>query len=194
MQKKADKVVSKPVEVGNLKWGFVVPHTKAKAGAVLKDRDGKVVAQEYFYAKDALRLLQDHLGVTVGTRDEGGLNGAYGWLNIEGCTASIEPHLNAFNTKAKGYEVLVLKGDTTSALYAKELLDLFGKMYPDRVNRGIKYVKSGDNGFANLMAAKKNGMEVALLTELFFIDNKSEWISRGDMAQFFNRFLEGKDV
>ena len=201
VQKKADVVVakvdSKPVSTDDLKWGFVVPHTKKAAGAVLKitiKGKSKVQDQEYFYAMDVIDELASKLGVTKATRDEGGLKGAFSWLNIEGCNASIEPHLNAFNTKAEGYEVLILDGDSTSEVYAKELLALFGEMFPKRVNRGIKRIKAGGRGFSNLMAAKEKGMKVALLTELFFIDNPKEFISRGDMVEFFNRFLIGKDV
>ncbi len=197
IQKKADKIVATPAPTGpiSLKWGFVVPHTKAKAGAVLKNSQGKVLEQEYFYGKEMLQLLKAKLPeLTVATRDEGGLAGAYGWLNIEGCTASIEPHLNAYNKKAQGYEVLVLKGDELSARYAKELIYLYKALYPNKVDRKVKYVSAGDRGFSNLYEAKKKGMQVALLTELFFIDSAFDYVPKPDMADFFYRFLEGKDV
>lgn len=200
VQKKVEKTLEKePTDFTNditdySLWGFVVPHTKADRGAVLKSALGKVVETEYDYGAETIRLISNDLPVTKATRDGGGLKGAYGWLKIEGAKFSIEPHLNAFNTIAKGYCVLVLKGDTKSEKVARQLLAKFSEKYPDRQNRGIRFVKSGDRGALNLITAKDNGMEVALLTEMFFIDNLSDYISTKEMSKFFIDFLRTVEV
>lgn len=198
-QKKVEATLPKTATINNdlglsTYWGFVVPHTKKAIGAVLKDKEGKVIQTENAYGAEVCNAVSRQLGCPVGTRDAGGLDGAYGWLNIEGCKFSIEPHLNAFNTKAEGFEVLVIDGDLKSEFIARKVLTMFSKRYPNRVNRGIKKVRAGQNGFKNLEVARKNGMEVALLTEMFFIDNEKEYMGTAEMAGFFIDFINSFDV
>ena len=121
-------------------------------------------------------------------RNDGGVKGAAKRLVKKKVNATLEPHKNAYNGKAKGFEILVLKGDSLSRHYAELFAEAFKVKFPDRVLRGykgIKEVSGRDNGAANLRASKNAGAEVALLSESFFIDNPNEWIEPREMAHFW---------
>ena len=172
------------------RWGVIIPHTVDGQGAhsrEQKDLEGRPIT-EYVYGFS----LMNNLKLPYYTRNSGGVSGAAKLLKRDGCNASLEPHKNAFNTKAKGFEILVIKGDHLSAKYAEEFAAAFKAKFPDRVLRhgnGVKPVVRGQNGYRNLVNAKKNGMEVALLSESFFIDNKNEWIEPETMAEFWKETL-----
>ena len=162
--------------------GVIVPHNKKAQGA--ETTDG--VYTEYRYA------LMEWMSLNYPreTRDKGGVSGAAKRLKAQGCNFSIEPHKNAYNEVVRGHEVLVLEGDKLSIKYAKQLVDMFGGEFPLSPNRGVKELVRGDRGYYNLVRAKKAGMEVALLTELFFIDNKEDFIPVDDMEAFWrNTYL-----
>lgn len=161
-------------------WGLIIPHTKSSGGASSKEK--KINEYEY-----GLKLAS-YLAIPRETRDEGGVSLAAKRLKIKGCTASLEPHLNAFNQTAKGFEILVLENDSESIRVAEIMAENFKAKYPNRVLRhgnGVKKIKSGDRGYSNLVAAKKEGMKIALLGEAFFIDNVNEWIEPHEMAEFW---------
>lgn len=163
-------------------WGLVRPHTKKAQGAVGSDK-----TTEYSYWFNMwTHLAKD---IPFSNRDQGGLKGAYARLAKKGVTASVESHKNAFNKQAKGYEVLIIDGDAVSRKYAKKYIGLMKNHFPSRVNRGIKTVKNGQRGYANLIAAKNAGMKIALLTEDFFIDNRREWISPKALAKVYDELL-----
>lgn len=170
------------------KWGIIIPHTKRKPGASGYKPSGKKI-QEYQYG---LELVAD-TSFPFETRDNGGVSGAAKRLkNISQTNATIEPHKNAYNKKARGFELLVIRGDSLSGHYARMIADEFKRQFPERRMRhdnGIKWVKKGDRGYYNLVAAKKAGMEVAILGESFFIDNPDEWISPEEMAEFWKEVL-----
>lgn len=174
-------------------WGFVVAHTKKKVGAVLKDEDGTVMATENDHSNSTSIQVCRQIPSVIATRDAGGLDGAYGWLSIEGCKFSIESHGNAFNRNAKGYLILVIDGDKASEYVANLMLESFREKYPKRQYRGIRRVQAGDNGFLNLRKAREAGMEVALLTEMFFIDNRDDYISSEDLGNFYVDFIRSFD-
>ena len=169
-----------------LKWGVIVPHTQKAPGAVTK---GGVVS-EYNYAG----FMAQKMKFSYFYRDGIGVLGAAKKLaQYGGCNASLEPHLNAFNNRARGFEILVMEGDRLSYDIAENIATAFKEAYPDRILRhgnGVKVVKKGDAGFYNLRDAKRGGMKVALLSEAFFIDNPDEWIDQIDMAKFWESVLK----
>lgn len=161
-------------------FGLIVPHTKSSGGASSKEKK----MNEYEYG---LRLAS-FMAIPRETRDEGGVSLAAKRLKLKGCNASLEPHKNAFDSKAKGFEILVLENDSESIRMAEIMAENFRAKYPARVLRhsnGVKKIKSGDRGYSNLIAAKKEGMKIALLSEAFFIDNPLEWIEPAEMAEFW---------
>ena len=163
-------------------WGLVRPHTQKSQGAV-----GRV--SEYAYWLSMWEKLANS-NIPFTNRNQGGLKGAYTRLAKKGVTASVESHKNAFNKQAKGYEVLIIDGDAVSRKYAKKYIELMKSHFPSRVNRGIKTVKNGQRGYANLIAAKNAGIKIALLTEDFFIDNRREWIEPRLLAKVYDELLK----
>jgi hypothetical protein len=157
------------------RWGIIIPHTKRAGGAYSKTHH----IDEYHYALD----MFPSSGISYETRDAGGVSGAASRLRKRGFNASLEPHLNSFNGQVQGAEILVLKGDKLSKRFAELFLDVYKAKYPGKNIRGVKQMKKGQRGAANLIAAKRAGMEVALLSEMFFLD--SEWITPDEMAQFW---------
>jgi len=157
-------------------WGYIVPHTKATGGAT--NGDGSL--REYDYGLTVAKL--NRAAIPFDTRDSGGVKGAAKRLIKVGATASIEAHLNSYNKKVKGAEILVMKGDAASIEAAENLLAAFALAFPSHTIRGVKKKRKGDRGFYNLNQARKAGMKIRLLTEFFFID--SEFISEKDMADF----------
>lgn len=166
-----------------LSWGFINPHTSVSGGAVTHDK----TMNEYKYG---LHMLHN-LNFPFETRDEGGVAGACKRLKKAGVTATIETHFNGFNGKASGAECLVLKGDSESEHYARLFMNMFSDVYPRRKlrhDRGIKLVKSGDRGYTNLKVARRY-MKVAILSELFFGDNPSDFMSFVDQSKFWHHVL-----
>lgn len=178
-KKKEKDIIIKPFEP--LKWGIIVPHTSKAKGAQGSGTN------EYDYGLELANCLKNKFHFA--TRDKAGVKGAALELYKKGVRASLEPHLNAYDGKAKGYEILILKGDETSKRYASHFLKAFAAKYPNRVNRGIKEMEKGERGAGNLLAAKSAGMEVVLLSEMFFIDNPHEFIKPIYMADFWSNNL-----
>ena len=164
-----------------IRWGIIIPHTFKGKGAYSANKKHN----EYDYASQMADLI-NHIPHRF--RDSGGVKGACESLKLNDCNASLEPHLNAYNNKAQGYEILVLKGDSRSKRVAELILEQFGEKYPDRRNRGVKEIEKGDRGYWNLKTAK-NYMDIALLSEMFFIDNPDEWITPAEMAKFWKEVL-----
>lgn len=167
------------------KWGIIIPHTKKASGA----SSDKYNHNEYTYGM----VMAEYSKFPYETRDLGGVKGAAARLRKRKVNASLEPHKNAYNGKAKGFECLVLEGDQLSYDYAAEIAMQFKRTFPTRVLRqsgtGVKVIKKGDRGYWNLAAAKAQGMEIALLSEAFFIDNDSEWIPPMEMTKFWREVL-----
>lgn len=165
-------------------WGIIIPHTKSTGGA----GNDTHKMNEYYYGLKMVKTL----GLPFETRDSGGVRGATKRLLSKGIKCTLEPHKNAYNGKAFGFEILVLKGDDLSIHYAELFAQAFKARFPDRRLRhgnGLKVLNKGDRGAGNLVASKKAGAEVALLSEAFFIDNDSEWIAPEEMAQFWSEQL-----
>ena len=151
-------------QLDGYKWGYIVPHTLTAQGA--ETHDG---ISEYRYG------LVARLALTFSeTRNGWGVKGACKSLINQGANASFEDHKNAYNTKVGGAEILVLYGDSLSEAIAERILEDFCREF-GRVNRGVKKIRKGGRGYNNLKTAKKY-FNVALLGEMFFIDNTDEWI------------------
>lgn len=185
---KKERVYTSHGEAGKdfkAKWGIIIPHTSKAPGCYSKVKK----ISEYNYAlKMCVHLIQ----FPFETRDNGGVYGAASRLKKKGVNASLEPHKNAFNEKAKGFEILFLKGDKQSEKMAQLIAEEFKRHFPNRIlrrNQGLFPVSRGDRGHRNLLAAKDAGMVVALLSESFFLDNPLEWIEPEQMAKFWEEVL-----
>jgi len=183
--KKDDYVESSPVpndygsgEEVSYNWGYIVPHTKATGGAVNRAKN----LSEYNYGLKVGKL--NRAVIPFETRDSGGVKGAAKRLGkvIGKNFASIEAHLNSYNGKVKGAEILVMHDDDASIEAAEKLLAAFALTFPDHTIRGVKKKRKGDRGWYNLYQAKKSGAKIRLLSEFFFID--SEYIPEEKMAKF----------
>jgi len=160
-------------------WGFINPHTEKAPGA--SNPRNKV--SEYQYGV----LMKKHHNFPLEFRDDGGVSGAAKRLKAQGITASVENHKNAYNKQVNGAEILIIRGDKLSLQYAEMILDSFSMLYPKINNRGVKKMSKGGRGFNNLKAAKGAGMDVALLTEMFFID--AFYLEPQLMAEFWKKAL-----
>ncbi len=102
-------------------------------------------------------------------------------------TIALEFHLNSFNSDVLGYEVLILENDYASRNIAEKFLELMEKTFPLRRNRGIKILTKNDRGYNNLLRLKKY-YNRAILTEMFFLSNPEDWMTREDTASILNNF------
>lgn len=102
---------------------------------------------------------------------------------------SIELHLNSYNGKARGCEVLVLEGDNQSAELGRKFAHAFCREYERvmRGDKGVKWISSGDRGAASLKVLKP--IKQSILVEPFFADNPNEWIEPLDYAKHMVNFL-----
>lgn len=170
-------------------WGIIVPHERKAQGARTHSSVYPPV-YEYGYGLQLATYLSDR--IPHKTRDSAGVYGAAKALLDIGCNATLEPHCNAFNGKAEGYEILVMAGDSLSKEYALNIISAFQTKYPERRKRqgdGVKEVKKGERGYYNLKNAKDAGVEVALLSELFFIDNIKDFMQPLEMSNFLREVL-----
>lgn len=167
------------------RWAYIVPHTEGAQGAETPDG----LTSEYKYGLSV--AVTNAESIPWDDRNDGGVKGAVKRL-VKGdkkVTATFEDHKNAYNNKVGGAEILVIRGDQLSKHYAELILDAFKVRFPKRNIRGIKEMKKGGRGYNNLLAAKKAGADVALLGELFFIDNDSDFIPVNTYADFLKEVL-----
>lgn len=162
-------------------WGYMVPHLKNAQGADTPDKKWS----EYKYGQSVATLL----GLPWETRDEGGVKGASQRLVARNCNCIFEDHKNAYRGTSFGFEILILKGDSLSKQYAELIMDEFERRYPKRRNRGIKEMTKGGRGYNNLLNHKRGGADVALLGEMFFIDNPHEFINPSEYVNFLKSVL-----
>jgi len=164
------------------RWGFIIPHRRDSPGAVSYDNR----YSEYLYGT----IMVPAIGLPYRTRDEGGVRLASKQLRGESVNATIEPHFNAYNGKVEGAEMLVIRSDGLSRHYAELFLDIFRETFPHRRIRGVKEVGPGDRGYRNLLESKKSGMEVAILSEMFFGDNIADFLSPEEQTEYWRDCLE----
>lgn len=163
-------------------WGQIIPHEKHKSGANTWDKK----LSEYVYGN----LLVPLLKMLDADRTGQGVYAAALELFNQGCTASIETHFNAGG--GKWIEILVLQGDKLSEMYARRLIKGYLEEYPERGVRGdngIRWVTKGIPGYYNLINAGKAGMKIKILTEFFFGDRESDYITPEIQAKIINKVL-----
>ena len=171
------------------KWGMVCGHTKANQG--LTYTVGDSVYTEYIYGT----IMIPHCYVPWNTREEKGsvksqlARSVDSLVKHQGVNATIEIHQNAFNGKARGFEIWYLDGDELSRSYAEEFVFQFGEQFFTRRNRGAKKARRSDRAYHNLIGAKLGGAKVALLAEMFFGDNENDYMSPNTQASFWRSVL-----
>ena len=163
---------------------FLIPHTPTSRGAMAWNG-----IREYDYYYNI--LLHSKFQVN-------GKKGFEEYFDIAdqlvslGFTTAIEPHFNAFNGRAAGAEILVMKGDQKSKNFARYLLGEFELKFPNRrlrYNAGVKELEEGDRGHSILTVLKNRGFKIAVIPELFFGDNKEDYIKPKDLIEFFENVL-----
>jgi len=165
-------------------WGYIVPHTEKAQGAETPDNK----FSEYKYGLGVAVKNADSL--PWDDRNDGGVSGAVKRLvNSKKVNATFEDHKNAYNNKVGGAEILCIKGDELSKYYAELILAAYKLKYPNRNIRGVKEMRKGGRGYNNLKAAKAAGADVALLGEMFFIDNPGDFIPVNVYADFIKEVL-----
>lgn len=97
----------------------------------------------------------------------------------------IELHFNSFSSSsANGYEILCYAGSNKGEYYAKELVKMFEKEYPNQTKRasnGILFVeKRSERGGGFLMGINPP----AILVEPFFGSNEKEAIVFSDIKRY----------
>jgi len=170
-----------------MSWGYIVPHLKSAQGAQLAKG-----MTEYKYGLNCAKILDELQGIPWETRDVGGVSGAARRLSKRNVKYSIEDHKNAYNRKVGGFEVLVHRGYPKDAIAAEMLIETFTERLPNLKLRGIsgiKWVEGRNRGAGNIRAAHSGGMEIALLTEPFFIDNIDDWIPVDMLADIYLEFF-----
>lgn len=169
-----------------LNWGIIIPHTLKQKGASGLTPYGSRV-YEYDYAVKMASYLRHIPSETRNTKRI--YDAAKFLVDNKEVTASIEPHLNAHDGTVEGFEILVLKDDHKSKKAALKIMDHFKMTFPSKRIRALREIRKDDNGFGNLTSAKAAGIEVALLTEAFFIDNPKDWINPETMSVFWESAL-----
>lgn len=166
--------------------GFIIPHETNRPGAYNYNKS----YTENSYAK----IFIPNLELPFASRDSGGVKSAARELKAKGCNLSIEPHFNSYNGVASGMELLVRYEDEESIEVARLFAETFASIYPDRKlrgDKGVKRLKRGARGRGNLDAAASAGMRVQVLSELFFGDNRSDFIPPDKQLNFWKQALKG---
>jgi N-acetylmuramoyl-L-alanine amidase len=177
---------SVPAPAGNLgikKIAIIVGHGNGDSGAL-----GWNGVEEFKYnsmvAEEVLKTVTNK-EIKVFYRGPTGIAGVAAKAVAWGPDLTLELHLNAFNGKAFGCEVLVLSGDTASGKVAESFALEFTKKFNRTLRRdkGVNWITSSDRGGASLRAV--SSAKYSILVEPFFIDTKSEWVDSMDYARNF---------
>lgn len=178
--------VPKPLgPIGKSKIAILVGHGAGDGGASCWNK-----MTEHDYNKKVAMIIASRMpNVTIYFKQKvGGWAPVYAQMALHRPELSVELHLNAYNGKAVGCEVLI-----TSEV-ARSLGERYASMFCAKFNRvmrgakGIKWLGSGDRGFGNVYSASKVAKK-AMLLESFFCDNKNEWIEPEIYAEFLVEFL-----
>lgn len=164
---------------------LIVGHSPKDSGAI-----GWNGVKEFDYNHQVAKMLNKSHGVDYIIRGEGGIAGAALSALAKNPDLIMELHLNAYNGQAKGCCALVLKGDDTSALYARKFTSMFCSKFNRvlRADKGVVWVDKSDRGGFSLSVLYP--AKAAILLESFFIDNKNEWIEIEDYYKFMVEFIE----
>lgn len=186
-KKVAVKSIEKAIEIK--KVALIVGHGNGDSGAM-----GWNGVSEFDYnasVASAIEMSLTEKEVKVFFRGSSGIAGVAKQAVKWGADIVIELHLNAFNSKAKGCEVLCLEGDLLSGEKAKSFAKLFCEKF-NRVKRrdaGVNWISSSDRGGLSLRSLSSTSY--AILVEPFFIDNKEEWIDPKEYASFLKEWIKG---
>lgn len=193
--KKLKSIFSKPAQQNSKpkapikKVAIIVGHGNGDSGAM-----GWNGVSEFDYnasVASAIEMSPTEKEVKVFYRGSSGISGVAKQAVKWGADIVIELHLNAFNGKAKGCEVLCLEGDLLSGEKAKSFSKLFCEKF-NRVKRrdaGVNWISSSDRGGLSLRSLSSTSY--AILVEPFFIDNKEEWIDPKEYAAFLKEWIKG---
>jgi N-acetylmuramoyl-L-alanine amidase len=182
----------KPIEIPsvetyqlNKKVAILVGHGAGDSGAMCFNG-----MAEHEYNKRVSQILQAKFpSLQVYFKSSvGGWAPVYAKLSMFRPDLSIELHLNAYNGKAFGCEVLITseKARSLGELFSSRFCNQFGRT--KRGTKGIKWLSSGDRGFGNVYSASKCS-KVALLVEPFFCDNQNEYLSIEEYSEFLIQYI-----
>lgn len=164
----------------------IVGHGNGDSGAV-----GNGTNEFAYHSKVAkgLQTLCPSKEIKLFFRDARGIGGVNADAEKWGGDLTLELHLNSFNGKAKGCEVLVLSSDEPSIKVGQDFADLFCSTY-NRIKRdtdGVKELKKGDRGHYSLLLV--DDPAPSILIEPFFIDNKAEYIEPEEFLKFLANWI-----
>lgn len=162
------------------KIAILIGHGAGDSGAICFNG-----IEEHAYNKQVAEYIESKLPVKLFFKTSSGWAPTYLKLAAFKPDISMELHLNSFNGKAMGCEVLC------TSQKAKLLADSFNSKFSarfNRKNRGIKWLESGDRGYGNVKSASMLSGQ-AILIEAFFCDNKDEWIEPLTYAQFLVEWI-----
>lgn len=164
----------------------IIGHGAGDSGAVGNGTN------EFAYHSQVAKALQGlcpQKEIKLFFRDKRGIGGVNDDAEDWGGDLTIELHLNSFNGKAKGCEVLVLSGDDASIKMGQDFANLFCSTY-SRIKRdmdGVKELKKGDRGHYSLLLV--NDPPPSILIEPFFIDTPSEFIPPEEFTKFLANWI-----
>lgn len=193
--KKLKSIFSKPAQQNSKpkapikKVAIIVGHGNGDSGAM-----GWNGVSEFDYnsaVAKSLEISDTGKEIKVFHRSASGITGVAASAVAWKPDMVIELHLNAFNGKAIGCEVLCLEGKTSSGEKAVDFADKFTKKF-SRVKRrsnGVNWISSSDRG--GLSLKKLSSVQYSILVEPFFIDNKNEWIDQQEYAGFLKEWIKG---
>lgn len=170
------------------KIALIIGHGYGDSGAI-----GWNKMEEHDYNKKVAYIVQEAIKdreIRLFWRGKTGITGVNGAVRAWDDDLSIELHLNSYNGKAFGCEVLTLKGDKVSVemgrFFAREFCKKFNRTI--RNEDGVKELSSSDRGHYSL--ALVNDPPPSILVEPFFIDNKNEWIEPETYAAFLIEWIK----
>lgn len=165
---------------GIKKIAVIVGHGNGDSGAL-----GWNGVEEFRFNSEVAEAIKDRTNkqIQVFYRTSSGIKGVATRAMAWNPDMTLELHLNAFNGKAKGCEVLTLK-DKASVDIGKSFSSTFCKKF-NRILRdedGVVELEKKDRGYFSLKCL--DDPAPSILVEPFFIDNKEEWIEPKDYAEF----------
>lgn len=189
-------IEQKPVEtkplpslgVGIKKIAVIVGHGNGDSGAM-----GWNGMSEFNYNSFVAEMIeQSDTGkeIRVFYRGSSGIVGVAAKAIAWNPDMTLELHLNAYNGKAFGCEVLCLKSDSKSAEIGRSFAANFTTAFNRKMRGefGIKWIGSSDRGYTSLKAV--SSAKYSILVEPFFIDSKDEWIEPSNYADFLIKWIK----
>jgi len=182
--KEMNDEINKPIK----KVAIIVGHGNGDSGAIGWNR----FAEFDYNVMVAEEIADSDLGkeVKVFYRGSSGIAGVAMKAVAYNPDLSIELHLNAFNGKATGCEVLCLDGDEQSAIVGRSFANAFTQKFNRKLRRekGINWITGADRGHSSLKAVSP--IRHSILVEPFFIDTKEEWIEPMTYCNFLKEWIK----